>query len=108
MRALLVANRHPLLVSVLGTAYGHAGRAAEAQDLIEELKDRSAREYIAPYFLGEIYLALDRVAEACEWLERGVDEHNPLLMGIASAQHYDPLRAEPRFRALLRRMNLPE
>ena len=59
-------------------------------------------------YIADIYLALDRVMEACEWYERAVDEHNPLLVGIAVAQHYDPLRKEPRFRALLRRMNLPE
>ena len=108
MRAVLLANHHPLLVSALGAAYARAGRTADAEELIEELNNRSAREYIAPQHIAEIYLALDRVAEACEWFGRAIDERNPLVIGMAAAQHYDPLRNEPRFRALLRGMNLPE
>ena len=108
MRAVLVANHHPLLVSALGAAYARAGKRAEAEKLINELNERSTREYIAPMYIADIYLALDRLMEAIEWYERAVDEHNPLLIGIAVAPHYDPLRNEPRFRALLRRMNLHE
>jgi len=108
MRAVSAASHHPLLVSALGAAYARAGRTGEAEELIEELNNRSAREYIAPYYIGEVYLALNRGAQACEWFERAVDEINPLFMGAASAPHYDPLRNEPRFRALLRRMNLPD
>lgn len=108
MRAVLLANHHPLLVSALGAAYARAGRTAEAEELVEELNNRSAREYIAPHYVAEIYLALDRISEACEWFERAVDERNPLIIGIAAAQHYDVLRGEHRFRAILRSMNLPE
>jgi adenylate cyclase len=108
MRAVLVANHNPMLVSALGAAYARGGRHADAEELIEELKNRCEREYIAPQYIAEIYLALDRTHEACEWFERALEEHNPLLMGIAVAQHYDSLRNEPRFVALLRRMNLSQ
>ena len=108
MRAVQVANHNPLLVSALGVSDACGGRYAEAEELIEELKNRSEREYIAPQHIAEIYLALDRTTEAFEWFERAVDEHNPLVMALAVAPHYDPLRNEPRFRALLRKMNLPD
>jgi serine/threonine-protein kinase len=108
LRAVVVANHHPLLVSALGGAYGRAGRTAEAEDLIAELQTRATREYIAAHYVGEIYLALERFEQACEWFERAVDEINPLFMGAATAPHYDPLRNEPRFRALLERMKLPQ
>ena len=107
-RAVVVANHHPLLVSALGAAYARAGRSAEAEDLIEELQARAARAYIAPHYIGEIYLALERADKACECFERAVDEVNPLFMGAAAAPHYDPLRNDPHFRVLLQRMNLPE
>jgi len=107
MRAVIVANHHPMLVSALGVSYAAGRRNVEAEQLIEELKNRSAREYIAPHYIAEIYLALDRTKEACDWLEKAFEERNPLLMGIAAAQHYDRLRGEPRFHTLLQRMNLP-
>ena len=102
-----VANHNPLLVSALGVSYACGGRYAEAEELIEELKNRSERDYIAPHHSAEIYLALNRTNEAFEWFERAVEEHNPLVMGMAVAQHYDPLRNKPRFRALLKKINLP-
>ena len=107
MRAVQVAHHHPLLVSALGAAYARAGKRAEAEELINELDERSRREYIAPIYIADVYLALDRVLEACKRYERAAGEHNPLLIGIAVAPHYDPLRNEPRFRALLGKMNLP-
>ena len=106
-RAVVVASHHPLLVSALGAACARGGRTAEAEDLIEELQSRATREYIGPYYIGEIYLALDRIDQACEWFEQAAEEVNPLFMGAAVAPHYDSLHNEPRFRAILTRMNLP-
>jgi tetratricopeptide (TPR) repeat protein len=106
MRAVIAANHTPMLVSGLGVSYASGGRNAEAEQIIEELKNRSVREYIAPHYIAEVYLALDRTKEAFEWLERAVEEHNPLVMGMSVAQHYDRLRSEPRFHRLLQRMNL--
>lgn len=61
LRAVTVANHHPLLVSALGAAYARAGKRVEAEELINELGERSAREYIAPMYVADIYLALDRL-----------------------------------------------
>jgi len=73
-----------------------------------ELSHRSVSEYIAPHYIPEIYLALGHINQACDWLERAAAEHNPLLVGLGAARHYEPVRHEARFRAILRRMNLPE
>jgi tetratricopeptide (TPR) repeat protein len=45
------------------------------------LKNRREREYIAPQYIAEIYLALNRTREACDWFERALEEHNPLHYG---------------------------
>ena len=83
MRAVQVAHHHPLLVSALGAAYARAGKRAEAEELINELDERSRREYIAPIYIADVYLALDRVLEACKRYERAAGEHNPLTAGVA-------------------------
>jgi tetratricopeptide (TPR) repeat protein len=106
LRATSAANHHPLLVSALGAAYARSGRVGEANDLIMELENRSAREYIAPHYIAEIHLALGHIDQACDWFEKAVDEHNPLLIGLSTAPHYAPLRREARFQAMLRSMNL--
>ena len=108
LRAACSANHHPLLVSALGAAYARGGRISEAEDLILELTSRSEWEYIAPHYIAEIHLALGHIDQACDWFERAAEQHNPLIMGLGTAQHYEPLRQKARFRAILRRMNLPE
>jgi TolB-like protein/Tfp pilus assembly protein PilF len=44
---------------------------------------------------------------AMDWLERAFEVHTPALVGIGSLPIFDPLRPDPRFQDLLRRMNLP-
>jgi TolB-like protein len=107
VQAVLASDHHPHLVSGLGVVYARAGRTAEAEELILELKSRSAREYIASQLVGEIYLALERFPEALDCFERAFEERNPFLMALASGPQYIPLQNEPRYRALLQRMNLP-
>jgi hypothetical protein len=45
--------------------------------------------------------------EALKYLEKGYQERDGGLTYIAVDPLYDPLRSDPRFQNLLRRMNLP-
>ena len=47
-------------------------------------------------------------AGALDWLEKAYAEREPNMTYISCNPIYDPLRAEPRFQALLRQMNLPQ
>jgi serine/threonine protein kinase/tetratricopeptide (TPR) repeat protein len=107
LQAVLASDHQPMLVSALGVAYARAGRTAEAEELILELKNRSAREYIASQCLGDIYMSLGRFPEALDYLERGVEEHNSFLTFLGAGPQYLALRNEPRRRVLLQKMNLP-
>lgn len=51
-------------------------------------------------------LRLDRTDEALEWLERGLEEQDVWFIIVNVSPAIDPLRGEPRFRELLRAMNL--
>ena len=106
LQAVLISDHNPMIVSGLGVAYARAGRTAEAEELILELKDRSAREYIASQLIGEIYLALERFPEALDYFEKGFEEHNSFMNVIGAGPQYVPLQNEPRFRALLKKLNL--
>ncbi len=107
LQAVLASNHHPMLVSVLGVAYARAGRTAEAEELLLELKNRSARECIISQAIGDIYLFLGRTSEALDYLERGFDEHNSFISMMASGPQYAVLRKDPRGRALALKLNLP-
>lgn len=106
LRAAVASDHHQMLVAALGVGYAQAGRTAEAEELIAELKSRSAQECIASQWIGEIYLALGRYDDALDYFERGFEEGNSFLLALAAAPHYVPLRNEPRYLSLVKKLNL--
>ena len=99
--------RAPLFVSSLGVAYARVGRTADGEAALAELHARAAREYITPVAFAELYLALGRVDEALDWLERGYEDRSGFMIRLAAAPEWRSLRADPRFVALRERMGLP-
>jgi serine/threonine-protein kinase len=95
-------------LSFLGGAYAAAGRTAEARAILRQLEGRTKQgEYVPPHARFYVYLKLGEVEEALRWLERSVDEHDPLVGLVYAGPYCDPLRSDPRFQELLRRMNFP-
>ena len=71
------------------------------------MKERSREHYITASLFAEAYSGVDE-DEAMTWLERAYEEHDQLMVYINSYQGLDALRSEPRFQALVRRMNFPQ
>jgi Flp pilus assembly protein TadD len=98
----------PRVLGTLGHAYAVAGKRAQAQEVLAQLKDLSERRYVAPLNVALIYAGLGDKGLALEWLERAYEDHSDRLTWIKTWPQFDSLRAEPRFRELLRRMRIPE
>jgi TolB-like protein len=60
-----------------------------------------------PTFIAEQYVFAGDYEEVMDWLERGFEARDPNLQYVGVSPLYDPLRSDPRFQDLLRRMNLP-
>jgi serine/threonine-protein kinase len=60
------------------------------------------------WLLPGIHAALGDKDEAFRWLEAAVNEHNSFIPWMRADPCYAPLRSDPRFQALVRRMKLPE
>jgi TolB-like protein len=95
-------------IATLALAYGSAGRKHDAQKLIDELNEMSHHSYVAPVLFVGAYIGLGDHDKALTWLERGYEEHGQWFYKIKVAPIFDPLRSEPRFQAVLRRMNFPQ
>lgn len=92
----------------LGLILAIGGKSAEARSLLERLKERAANAYVPPVSVAWIHLGLGEIDDAFEWLDRAVEARDQLIMPIKSYAILDPIRADPRFQALLRRMHLDE
>jgi TolB-like protein/Tfp pilus assembly protein PilF len=100
-----VSHRGANFLGLLGWALATAGRENEARTLLEELRTRPAT---APPIVSEGWLlgALGETDAAFEVLARAEDEHQ-LWLYYTGLPGFDPLRTDPRFEELLRRMGLP-
>jgi len=101
-------GREPFVVSSLAWAYGLAGKKHEAMKLIDELNEMARHRYVAPSVFVNAYLGLGDKDKALTWIEKGYEEHEHTLCFLKVNWTWDPLRSEPRFQALLRRMNFPQ
>lgn len=93
------------VVAVQGATYALAGKRSEALNCLRELQDRSKKRYVAPFLIGGIYSALGDKDKAIDYLERAYEDRNWFLMMLKVEPALDPLRSDPRFQDLLRRMN---
>jgi eukaryotic-like serine/threonine-protein kinase len=93
----------------LAATYAAAGRSAEARRQLTDcvLRLQQQKRYIRPGWVAEVYASLGDKDEAIRWLERGYREHDDFLALLKVWPAFDELRSDPRFQALVRRMNFP-
>ena len=100
-------TRDPNALATIAGIYGLQGRKHEAEELIDEVKKTARHQYVSGWFFAGAYVGLGQKDEAITWLERAYEEHDQWMVYVAENPVLDPLHSEPRFQALLRRMNFP-
>jgi tetratricopeptide (TPR) repeat protein len=93
-------------IAILGYAYALAGRRDEARKVLGQLEELSKRKYVPSFFITIIYIGLGEKDRAFDWLEKAYQERHPHLVNLKVQPVYDPLRADPRFADLVRRVGL--
>jgi TolB-like protein len=92
---------------VLDRTYSANGYAAAMGRAAELLVERSRVKFVLPTDIAGLYLSAGDREQALTWLERGYEVRDPAMPYIGWP-HLDPLRSDPRFKDLDRKMNLPE
>jgi len=95
-----------LRLTEMAYAHAKAGKSAEARVFLRKLEERSKRGYVPAYDLAVIHLALGEKEAALRWLQRAYDEHDWALVVLAVEPRLDPLRSDPRFQGLVRKVGL--
>jgi TolB-like protein/DNA-binding winged helix-turn-helix (wHTH) protein/Flp pilus assembly protein TadD len=104
-KAVELSGDSPTCMANLARAYVASGKRGEAVKLLDELKKRSSTGYSNAPEIAMIYASLGDTDQAMSWLEKGFEERfNP---GVLLRPGFDPLRSDPRFQNLLRRIGLP-
>ena len=95
-----------LMLQSLGHAYARSGKRQDAEEVINRLKDIAKTRYVISYFIASIYAALGEKDKAFAELENSFAQHDFYLHRLKVDQFWDPLRDDPRFEALLKRIGL--
>jgi TolB-like protein/DNA-binding winged helix-turn-helix (wHTH) protein/Tfp pilus assembly protein PilF len=92
-------------LGILAFGYAAVGNRGEALKALRKAKQLWKAEYVSPYRIATIYVALGERDEAFKWLEKGVAEYDGQMDYLEMDPIMDPLRSDPRFQDILRRMN---
>jgi TolB-like protein/Flp pilus assembly protein TadD len=90
----------------LAFAYVRAGERAKAEQILRDLDDGAKRSYVSPAERAYVYLALGEKEKALDWLERSYEEQDLECSMLKVEPTLDPLRGEPRFQALMKKVGL--
>jgi tetratricopeptide (TPR) repeat protein len=91
----------------LAMAQAAAGNKAEAQRLATELESVAQSRYACAYEIGSVYLRLGQTQKAVDWLKRGAEEQCDCMMWLQAEPWMDPLRTDPHYAELIKRVGFP-
>jgi len=106
-KAVNLSGGSPLMRAALAQTFATAGTAQEAIQILDDLQKLAKERYVASHFFAGIYVGLGEHDRALEYLEKPYAEHCQWLIYLHIDPSMDDLRNDPRFRDLLRRVDLP-
>jgi TolB-like protein/DNA-binding winged helix-turn-helix (wHTH) protein/Flp pilus assembly protein TadD len=105
-KAVQLSGGGPTCMANLARADAASGKRSEAEKLLRDLKQRSTAGHSHGSDIAAIYASLGDTDQAMNWLEKSFEERfNP---GVLLRPGLDPLRSDPRFQDLVRRVGLPQ
>ncbi|MGB9074906.1 MAG: winged helix-turn-helix domain-containing protein [Terriglobales bacterium] len=105
-KASELSGKSPMVLGWLGLALAQGGNITEARALLQNLYARAERTYVPPSNFAWIHFGLGEIDDAFVWMDRAVEARDNMMTPIKSYPFLDPIRNDPRFTALLRKMNL--
>jgi eukaryotic-like serine/threonine-protein kinase len=105
-RAVALAPENAMYLAQLGQAYAMVGKTAKAREVLQRLEQVSRERYVSPYHMAYVYTGLGEADRAMDLLEQAYEARAGSVYGIKGSFLFTSLHSHPRFKALLRKMNL--
>jgi len=94
-------NPGPVALGILGICLARSGQIDQAAHVLDHLRKLSADEYVDPYIMVQIYLALGDLDKALDFVQKLFDERSPVAVFVDLDPTFDPLRSDPKFGQLV-------
>jgi eukaryotic-like serine/threonine-protein kinase len=105
-KAIALSGSSASMTALLGHVYAVSGRRDKALEVLQELEEKSEREYVPSFYFVLVYLGLDEKDQAFKWLERACRERSTHLVWLKVDPIFDDLRSDLRFTELIRSSGL--
>ena len=90
----------------LALSLARRGERDYARETLNMLEERLTHDYVSPVELATLYIALGDNDRAIDWAEKAYNERRGWMAYLNVHPILDPLRSEPRFKVLVRKMGL--
>jgi tetratricopeptide (TPR) repeat protein len=107
LRAAQALDTNPIIIGYLGFTYGRSGRKDKAVETVNQLDQLEQRRFVTPFCQAIVYLGLGENEKAIDWLEKAYEERSTWIGWLKIQPMLDPLRSNPRFQMLYKKMNFP-
>ena len=104
--ALDLSNDDVIAVATLAAMSSLAGQTDQVE-VIAKLHELRNRRYVSAALIAMVQAAFEQRDEAIAWMERAYRDRDGMLVMLQVHPGFDPLRSDPRFQALLKKMNFP-
>ena len=105
-KILALAPDNPAILALLGHDYASSGEKTKAMQIIAKLGGIAQHHYVPSLYIAMVYTGLGDRQHAFEWLDKAYAERCEYLVYLPTEPMADPLRADPRFADLLKRIGL--
>jgi TolB-like protein/DNA-binding winged helix-turn-helix (wHTH) protein/Tfp pilus assembly protein PilF len=105
-KAVALSQDNPIALSSLGSAYGHSGDREAARKVIARLQEASKHHYVSAFDMASVFAGVGDADTAFHWLEKAFDDRESQMAFLNITRRMDPLRSDPRFASLTKRMGL--
>jgi serine/threonine protein kinase/tetratricopeptide (TPR) repeat protein len=106
-KACSLCSGSPFALGMLAYGLGKTGRSQEARDLIEKLQAEEHHSYVPAKSLMFAWAGLDDPNNVLACAEKSLDDRDPMtIMNLTQEPILDFIRSDPRYAALLRKINL--
>jgi TolB-like protein/tetratricopeptide (TPR) repeat protein len=102
-----LSSDHPAIMALYGHTLALAGDRAGARKTLADLHLLAQSRYVSSLYFAAIHTGLGEKSTALDWLDKAYNERNDRLLYLNVDPMADPLRSEPRFRDLMKRLHLP-
>jgi serine/threonine protein kinase/tetratricopeptide (TPR) repeat protein len=104
----VVSASRPWVEPFILFTYLKLDRPEKAQKVLDSQLEQSKKEYVHPSLIGCMYIILERYDEGFAWFQKGYEEHDQAICWLKVHPFVDSIRSDPRYTALLKKMNLDD